>query len=80
MIKMAKFRQSFPRPLVADIPATVHRELALVMQGRDLKPGAEIAITAGSRGINNFWTTHVTGRGKGTFRLPQKNQKKNQCI
>jgi len=54
MIKMAKFRQSFPRPLVADIPATVHRELALVMQGRDLKPGAEIAITAGSRGINNL--------------------------
>ncbi|HET6320298.1 MAG TPA: DUF362 domain-containing protein [Chloroflexota bacterium] len=45
-------RQDFPRDRVGDVAATVRAELARIdLPGRLGKSGAEVAITAGSRGI-----------------------------
>lgn len=49
---MYRARQRFPNPVVADIEAEVERELR-ALDGR-IKPGARIAITAGSRGVANI--------------------------
>src|SRR5258706_11616347 len=49
-------RQKFPDRRLADIPATVARELAGSGFGAGLKPGARIAIGVGSRGISNLAT------------------------
>ena len=47
--------QTFPRESIAseDIPAVVNRELSQPQFDEKIKPGMEIAITAGSRGIRN---------------------------
>jgi hypothetical protein len=49
-------RQNFPDRRVADIPATVHSELASAGIGAALKPGSKVAIGVGSRGIANIAT------------------------
>ncbi|MGC4006010.1 MAG: lactate racemase domain-containing protein [Pirellulales bacterium] len=49
-----RVRQTFDRPLVRDIPGTVRDELTKLDLGRTIKPGQTVAITAGSRGINNI--------------------------
>lgn len=48
-------RQSFPREAIPPekIPETVRRELSRPGFGEKIRPGMEIAITAGSRGIRN---------------------------
>ncbi|MBI4634898.1 MAG: [Fe-S]-binding protein [Candidatus Rokubacteria bacterium] len=50
--RMHRVRQTFPRPRVGDIPATVARALA----GADMpvKSGDAVAVGAGSRGIANI--------------------------
>lgn len=50
--KFFRVRQSFPRPVVTDIPATVAAQLSSVVQ-QDLT-GQTVAITVGSRGIANL--------------------------
>lgn len=51
--RMALVRQNFPRPLVAD-PAARVRELIFADDARaTVKPGMEIAVTCGSRGVAN---------------------------
>lgn len=46
-----KVRQSLPRDRVSDVATEVRSELARIGLGTRLKPGASVAITAGSRGI-----------------------------
>jgi Domain of unknown function (DUF362) len=47
-----RVRQSFPRPVVADIPAEVHRQLSMVCHQK--LEGKSVAITVGSRGVANM--------------------------
>lgn len=54
MIKLARFRQEFSRQVIEDITAAVNNELNTTLSGIKLKPGARVAITAGSRGIRNM--------------------------
>jgi hypothetical protein len=49
-----RLRQTFARPRVEDIPATVHAELGRLNLAERIKPGQSVAITAGSRGIANI--------------------------
>jgi len=46
-----KIRQQFAREALADIEQTVHQQVTAKLQ---IVPGANIAITVGSRGINNI--------------------------
>jgi hypothetical protein len=49
--RMFPVRQVFPRPKVEDLPAAIHEELSRVVPKGSLRPGAEIGVTVGSRGI-----------------------------
>jgi hypothetical protein len=49
-----RLRQKFARPRVEDVPGEVKRQLASLHLGQQVKPGASVAITAGSRGIANI--------------------------
>jgi hypothetical protein len=49
-------RQNFPDRRLADIPATVQREMSQSGFGANLRPGSRIAIGVGSRGIANIAT------------------------
>jgi hypothetical protein len=57
-MKLHRVRQHFPRPRIppAEIPSTVHQQLARAISGLPtaIPPGAKIAIAAGSRGIANI--------------------------
>jgi hypothetical protein len=50
--KMLRLRQSFPRPRVTDIPATVAERLQAA--GLPIRRGDTVAVGAGSRGIANI--------------------------
>ena len=52
--RMARIRQKFPSPAVNDVTATVLKELQKLRLANAVKPGHEVAITAGSRGIANI--------------------------
>ncbi len=52
MPRMVKVRQEFPRPVEADIPAAVRREIAPMLAR--VRPGQSIAISGSSRGIANL--------------------------
>jgi hypothetical protein len=52
--RLLNIHQKFPDRRVADISATVQKELAASGFGENLKPGARIAIGVGSRGIANL--------------------------
>lgn len=47
-------KQSFPRPRVGNLEEEVFKQLSKLDRVNNLKPGAKIAITAGSRGISNI--------------------------
>ncbi len=49
--KFTKIRQQFARESIADIEQTVHQQVTSKL---NIAPGASIAITVGSRGINNI--------------------------
>ena len=51
---MALVRQNFPRPRVEDVPARVRELLSRPDIAAAVKPGMEIAVTCGSRGIANL--------------------------
>lgn len=51
-----RVRQTFERPRVGDIPGEVERQLARLKLQERVKPGASVAISAGSRGIANIDT------------------------
>jgi hypothetical protein len=52
--QMALIEQTFDSKCVKDIPATVRSELERVRIGSKVRPGQQVAITAGSRGIANM--------------------------
>ena len=49
--RMVKVRQKIPSPKLEDFAAEIRKELAKAKLADKIKPGAEIAITAGSRGV-----------------------------
>lgn len=49
-----RVRQTFDRPRVADIPATIFAEFDRLRLSETVRPGQSVAITAGSRGISNI--------------------------
>ena len=49
--KVVKVRQDFPRPRVEDVGEALHEQCAREEIRSQIEPGAEVAITAGSRGI-----------------------------
>lgn len=52
--KMVKVRQHFDRPMVEDIPAAIRKEIEDSGVLSRVKPGYRVALSAGSRQINNF--------------------------
>ena len=54
LIRMKRVRQVFDDKKIADIPEAVAAELARIKLPELIKPGAQIAITVGSRGIANL--------------------------
>ena len=52
--RMVKIRQRFDDNFIADIPAGVREELMKEKFLKTIKPGMNIAITAGSRGVANI--------------------------
>jgi len=72
--RMARVRQSFPRPRVEDIPAAVRQALSQV--SLPIKRGDRVAVGAGSRGIANIATIvratvdHLKAVGAKPFVIP----------
>lgn len=54
--KMTRIQQRFEAPVLADLPAAIHAELTRINASALIKPGASVAITAGSRGVANVAT------------------------
>ena len=52
--RMARVRQNFPRPQVKDVEGRVRELIARDDISALVKPGMEIAVTCGSRGIANI--------------------------
>ncbi len=52
--RMFRVRQTFERPRVDDIPGEVQAQLKRLALRDKVRPGASVAITAGSRGIANI--------------------------
>ena len=52
-IRLVKIRQHFEAPTVPDLAEKVRDEVGLLLQRYQLEPGSRVAITAGSRGIND---------------------------
>ncbi|BCZ44928.1 hypothetical protein psyc5s11_09950 [Clostridium gelidum] len=76
--KMFRVRQIFPRPVIKpeEIPEAVRRELYKEKFADKIKPGMNIAVTAGSRGIANVAiitkaiTDFITTKGAKPFVVP----------
>ena len=52
--KMVEARQKFHAPLLEDVEGEIRRQIAGSRIGERIKPGNEVAVTAGSRGIANI--------------------------
>lgn len=51
---MLRIRQHFDAPTVEDIPAAVSEEITRLNLSTRVKPGQSVAVSVGSRGINNI--------------------------
>ena len=51
---MMRIRQYFDAPTVKDIPAAVREEVVQLNLGARVEPGQSVAVSVGSRGINNI--------------------------
>ena len=51
---MLRIRQHFDAPTVEDIPAAVSQEITRLNLSARVKPGQSVAVSVGSRGINNI--------------------------
>ena len=73
---MYRVKQRFPRPRVEDIPARIRDLLSRSEISETVRPGMEIAITCGSRGIANIsliireLCAFVADRGAKPFIIP----------
>ncbi|MGI6028573.1 MAG: lactate racemase domain-containing protein [Candidatus Heteroscillospira sp.] len=52
--RMVKVRQHFPRPVVEDLPGEIRKQMESSGVLERVKPGYRVALTAGSRQVNNF--------------------------
>lgn len=52
--KMVKIRQNFDRPMIEDIPAEIRSQIEKSGVLARIKAGDTVALTAGSRQVNNF--------------------------
>jgi len=52
--KMYRIRQRVDPPVVADVASAVRAEIHKLELARRMKPGARVAVTAGSRGVANI--------------------------
>jgi hypothetical protein len=52
--KMYRIRQKVDPPVVADVASAVRAEIHKLQLERRMKPGARVAVTAGSRGVANI--------------------------
>ena len=52
--KMIRIRQNFKTNPIKDIPAAIRSELDRIQPQKVIGRGQTVAITAGSRGINNL--------------------------
>ncbi len=52
--RMLRIRQHFDAPTVEDIPAAVKEEIARLNLASRVEPGQSVAVSVGSRGINNI--------------------------
>lgn len=74
--KVVKVEQSFPRPRVEDVGEALKQECAREEVSSRIKPGMEVAITAGSRGIANIdqilgsLVEELKGMGASPFIVP----------
>ena len=62
--KLTRIRQEFNTKPIKDIPAKVCSELKKLSLRQKIKPGARVAITAGSRGIANLAAVIATVVGE----------------
>ena len=53
-IKMRRIMQVLDRTKIDDIPKTIQKEFERITLSKRIKPGMQIGITVGSRGINNI--------------------------
>ena len=71
-----RIRQKFERPRVEDVAGEVERQLARLNLANAIRPGQNVAITAGSRGIANIpriieaIASHVKRLGAQPFIVP----------
>ena len=74
--KIFRLRQTFDATRVEDTPGEVQAQLARLDLGRKVRPGQNVAITAGSRGIANIAAIiraiadHLAGLGAKPFVAP----------
>lgn len=52
--KMVKIRQVFPADQISDLEAAIAEQMAAAGLAQRIKPGARVAVTAGSRGITHI--------------------------
>lgn len=52
--RMLRIKQHFDAPTVDDIPAAVKEEVARLKLGSRVQAGQSVAVSVGSRGINNI--------------------------
>lgn len=74
--KMARVRQHFDAPVLADLPTAIHAELDRIDTASIVRSGETVAITAGSRGVANVATAvratvdYLKGIGAKPFVVP----------
>lgn len=74
--EMIEMKQSYPRPVLKDIAGEVHKQLDSSGVGAQIRPGASIALTGGSRGIANIAlilkeaAAYVKAKGGNPFIIP----------
>jgi hypothetical protein len=57
---MYRIQQRFDTTSIGDVPEAVRRELSRLDIGKNVRPGQRVAVTAGSRGIDNLKTITAT--------------------
>jgi hypothetical protein len=57
---MYRIRQRFDTTSIGDVPDAVHRGFSQLDRGKRVRPGQRVAVTAGSRGIDNLITITAT--------------------
>ncbi|WP_425807779.1 lactate racemase domain-containing protein [Desulfitobacterium sp. Sab5] len=74
--KMSQVKQSFPDDRIQDIPMAIHKALQRPGTLDQIQPGQKVALTVGSRGVNNLpalvqaMVWEIKSRGAEVFIIP----------